>query len=130
VHRVRELKVNTAKPRTPDFEVPADFTLEAHVAYFPWQHRFHETMEVTLLLRGDPAQRVTSLFPGATVDSEGDRVRARLGVSYLDGLLRFCMALGPDCRVEAPEIAVTRVREMGTRILERHASTDETKVSA
>jgi proteasome accessory factor B len=52
-------------------------------------------------------------------------VRARLNVTYLDGLLRFCMALGPDCRVEAPEAAVTRVREMGTRIHERHAPVDE-----
>ncbi|HLL03337.1 MAG TPA: WYL domain-containing protein [Myxococcaceae bacterium] len=134
VHRIREMKVNTAKPRTPDFEVPKDFSLESHVAYYPWQHRFHEPMEVTLSLNGDPGQRVASLFPGATVEPqpgpEGGRTRARLSVTYLDGLLRFCMALGPDCRVEAPEAAVSRVREMATRIRERHAPTDEKKVTA
>jgi proteasome accessory factor B len=130
VQRIRELKVNTAKPRTPDFEVPADFTLDAHVAYYPWQHRFHEPMEVTLSLKGDPGQRAASLFPGAAVEPQGERVRARLNVTYLDGLMRFCMALGPDCRVEAPEAAVTRVREMASRILERHAVSDEKKVTA
>ncbi len=130
VHRIRELKVNTAKPRTPDFEVPANFSLDAYVAYYPWQHRFHEPMEVTLVLRKDAAQRASSLFPGASLEPDGEHVRARLGVTYLDGLLRFCMALGPDCRVEAPEPAVTRVREMGSRILERHAATEERKVSA
>jgi proteasome accessory factor B len=130
VHRIRELKVNTARPRTPDFEVPADFSLDAHVANYPWQHRFHEPMAVTLLLRGEPAQRASSLFPGATVESEGERTRARLTVTSLDGLLRFCLALGPDCRVESPEPAVTRVREMGSRILERHAPAEEKKVSA
>ncbi|WP_225409932.1 helix-turn-helix transcriptional regulator [Stigmatella hybrida] len=130
VHRIRELKVNPSKPRTPDFEVPAEFSLDAHVAYFPWQHRFHEPMEVTLSLRGDAAQRVSSLFPGATVEPEGERVRARLGVTFLDGLLRFCLALGQDCRVEAPEAAVNRGHEMARRILERHApSSDEKKVS-
>jgi proteasome accessory factor B len=64
------------------------------------------------------------------VEPEGERTRARLTVTALDGLLRFCLALGPDCRVEAPEPAVTRVREMTARILERHAATDEKKVSA
>ncbi len=131
VHRIRQLQVNTAKPRTPDFAVPQDFSLDAHVAYFPWQHRFHEPMEVTMLLSKDPAQRATSLFPGATVEPEGDRVRARLTVTSLDGLLRFCLALGPDCRVEGPEAAVTRVREMASRILEHHAPTpDDRRVTA
>ncbi len=57
-------------------------------------------------------------------------MRAKLSVTYLDGLLRFCLALGPDCRVEAPEAAVARVREMATRILERHAPSGEKKVTA
>lgn len=130
VQRIRELKVNTAKPRTPDFEVPADFALEAHVAEYPWQHRFHEPMEVALRLRGEPAQRVASLFPGASVEQVEGGVRARLSVTALEGLLRFSLALGPDCRVESPEAAVSRVREMGSRILERHAATEEKKVTA
>jgi proteasome accessory factor B len=130
VHRIRELKVNTSKPRTPDFEVPAGFSLDAYVGEYAWQHRFHEPLEATLLLRGELAPRAASLFPGAKVEPDGDRVRARLSVTYLEGLLRFCMALGPDCRVEAPEPAVTRVREMAQRIAERHAAAEEKKVSA
>ncbi len=64
VHRIRELKVNTAKPRTPDFEVPADFSLDSHVAYYPWQHRFHEPMEVTLSLqRRSPASAPRASSP-------------------------------------------------------------------
>jgi proteasome accessory factor B len=128
VQRIRELKMNTARPRTPDFEVPADFSLDAHVAYYPWQHRFHAPMEVVLLLRGDSAQRVASLFPGAAVEPAEAGVRARLSVTSLDGLLRFCLALGPECRVESPEPAVTHVRQMAALILERHAPIDEKKV--
>ncbi|WP_224242022.1 helix-turn-helix transcriptional regulator [Hyalangium gracile] len=130
VQRIRELKVNTAKPRTPDFEVPADFSLDSHVANYPWQHRFHEPMEVTLLLRGELAQRAASLFPGAAVESTAEGSRARLSVTSLDGLLRFSMALGPECRVESPEAAVSKVREMTARILERHAAAEEKKVTA
>lgn len=48
-----------------------------------------------------------------------------LPVTFLDGLLRFCLQLGPDCRVEAPEHARARVAEMAARILEKHAAREE-----
>lgn len=131
VHRIRgEVKVNTAKPRTPDFEVPEGFSLDAHVPSYPWQHRFHDVMEVTLVLSGEPAKRASSLLPGATLESDGERVRAKLPVTFLDGLLRFCLALGTGCRVEGPEAAVARAREFSTLILEKHAPASEGKVSA
>ena len=130
VHRIRELKVNTARPRTPDFQVPADFSLEAHVAYFPWQHRFHEQVEVALHLSGTLASRAAGLLPGATLEpAEEGAVRARLPVTFVDGLMRFCLALGPDCRVEGPERAQARLREMASRIVSCHDDSLD-KVSA
>ncbi|AKQ68733.1 Putative DeoR-family transcriptional regulator [Myxococcus hansupus] len=130
VHRIRELKVNTARPRTPDFQVPADFSLDSHVAYFPWQHRFHEQVEVVLHLSGTLASRAAGLLPGATLEPvEAGAVKARLPVTFLDGLLRFCLALGPDCRVEGPERAQARLREMASRIVARHEDSQD-KVSA
>ncbi|MCE9669426.1 WYL domain-containing protein [Myxococcus stipitatus] len=131
VHRVRELKVNTARPRTPDFQVPEDFSLDNHVAYFPWQHRFHAPVEVTLRLSGALSSRAAGLFPGAALEPlEAGVTRARLPVSFLDGLARFCLSLGPDCLVEGPESAQARLREMGARVVNRHADAQEDKVSA
>ena len=122
VPRIRELKVNTAKPRTPDFEVPADFSLDAHVAYYPWQHRFHERLDVQVRLTGELAPRAASLFPGAHVTPapEGGDMLVTLPVTYLDGFLRFCLQLGPECRVESPERAREDVTTMARRILEKH----------
>ena len=37
VQRIRQQKVNTAKPRSVDFDVPADFKLDDYVAQMPWQ---------------------------------------------------------------------------------------------
>ncbi|MBZ4400298.1 WYL domain-containing protein [Myxococcus sp. MISCRS1] len=132
VHRVRELKVNTARPRTPDFQVPEDFSLDNHVAYFPWQHRFHEPQEVVLRLSGALASRASGLFPGAVLEqvAEGGITRAHLKVSFLDGLVRFCLSLGADCVVEGPESACARLREMAARVANRHADAQEDKVSA
>ncbi|WP_342379160.1 WYL domain-containing protein [Myxococcus stipitatus] len=131
VHRVRELKVNTARPRTPDFHVPEDFSLDSHVAYFPWQHRFHEPVEVVLRLSGTLASRASGLFPGATLEPMGEGLTlAKLRVSFLDGLARFCLSLGADCVVEGPESARSRLREMAARVANRHADALEGKVTA
>jgi proteasome accessory factor B len=48
-----------------------------------------------------------------------------LPVTFLDGLLRFCMQLGPGCRVESPEDAQARVKQMAARILEQHGAREE-----
>jgi proteasome accessory factor B len=122
VHRIRSLKVNTARPRSPDFEVPEGFAFDDHVASYPWQHRFHPRVDVRLRLTGELASRAASLFPGGTVApaTEGEGVLVDLPVTFLEGFLRFCLQLGPACRVESPEDARTRVKEMATSILEKH----------
>jgi len=125
VHRIRSLKVNTSRPRTPDFEVPEGFCFDDHVASYPWQHRLHARMDVKLRLLGELAPRAESLFPGATVASGDEGVSVTLPVTYLEGLLRFCLQLGPACRVESPEEARVRVREMASRILDMHSVRDE-----
>ncbi|WP_309897144.1 WYL domain-containing protein [Archangium sp.] len=124
VHRIRSLKANTARPRSPDFEVPAAFSIDDHVASYPWQHRFHERVDVRLRLTGELLSRGPALFPGASVApaEDGEGVMVDLSVTFLDGLLRFCMQLGPACRVEAPDDARQRVKEMAERILEKHAA--------
>lgn len=122
VHRIRTLKPNTARPRSPDFDVPANFTADDYVASYPWQHRFHERMDVRVRLTGELASRASSLFPGAQVAPapEGEDMLVTLPVTYLDGFLRFCLQLGPECRVESPDQAREDVTAMARRILERH----------
>lgn len=116
VHRIRALAVNKSKPRSADFELPAEFKLEDYVASHPWQHRFHAPVEVQLELRGELAGMGPRLFPGSR-EEEG---RTVLSATFLDGLVRHALSLGPDCRVVGPEQAVARHREMATRVLERH----------
>ena len=120
VHRIRSLKVNTARPRTPDFETPEGFSFDTHVASYTWQHRIHPPQQVRLLLTGELAARVSTLFPGGTVTPAPEGVFVDLTVTFLDGLLRYCMQLGPECRVESPEQARDEVRRMAAHIVARH----------
>ena len=123
VHRIRALRVNTARPKTPDFEVPADFRLDQHVARFAWEHRFHAPVEVTLRLAGALAPRAASLLPGAAVEPAGEgAVRVRLPVTFVDGLVRFLLSLGAEARVEAPEPVRERQRELARAVLAQHAA--------
>ena len=123
VHRIRELRVNAQKPRSPDFDVPATFKLDDWVARYPWQHRIHAPLDVTLALTGELAALGVRLFPTGQMESESpSRSVVRVNVSYLDGLLRAVLSLAPDCQVLSPPAAVDRFREMAQRAISRHES--------
>jgi len=125
VHRIRDLEVNTSRPRSADFEVPAGFDLDEYVGSHPWQHRLHEPVEVTLSLSGELAQLASSLFPDQPAEAtEEGTTRVTVRATYLDGLLRYVLSLGQECRVLSPERAVERHGEMAHKVLERHAVDD------
>ena len=74
VHRIQALEVNGQKPRTPDFQVPADFDVQAHVPQHPWALRLHAPLTVRLCLGGELAPLAGSILPGARLlarDADG-----------------------------------------------------------
>jgi proteasome accessory factor B len=119
VHRVRALTVNELKPKSADFEVPRAFTLDEWVAAWPWQHRFHAPLEVTVELRGELAPLASSLF-GVTATVAGERSTFTLSVTDLEGLVGYVLSQGPDARLVAPEPAVQALRAAATRVLDAH----------
>lgn len=116
VHRIRKLAVNPRSPRSADFEVPRTFALDAYVATWPWQHRFHSPIEVELELKGDLSPLAASLFPQAKTP------RFTVPATDLDGLLKYVLSLGPNARVHGPPEAKNRFRELATRIADAHQS--------
>jgi proteasome accessory factor B len=121
VHRIRSLTVNELKPKSADFQVPANFRLDDHVAAWPWQHRFHSPTEVTVELRGELAPLATSLF-GVTTPVVDERSTFTVNVTDLEGLVGYVLSQGPDARLVAPESAVQAFRAAATRVLDGHRS--------
>ena len=119
VHRIRRAQMNPLKPKVADFEVPADFRLDSYVANWPWQHRFHEPVEVTLTLGGELAPLAEQLFP---VKAQRTEQLAELKVSAtdLDGLVTYVLSLGADAKLTAPPQAVARGRELAQKVLAAH----------
>jgi proteasome accessory factor B len=121
IHRIQELHVNASKPRSADFEVPSNFRLDDYVASHPWQHRFHEPLEVELELRGELAPLAQRLFPSAKVEQGSRSSKVKVSATFLDGLCRHILALGPDCKVLSPPRAVERWTAMASSVLKAHA---------
>ncbi len=119
VHRMREVTVNAARPKSPDYEVPAAFSLDDFVASWPWQHRFHEPVDVEVLLRRELAPLASTLFP-ATPTSTAAGARLVIRATDLDGLLKYVLSLGADAKVLGPPHAVERYRELATAVLHAH----------
>lgn len=119
VHRIRRAQLNASKPKVPDFEVPKDFRLDAYVATWPWQHAFHEPIEVSVRLKGELVPIAEQVFPVKADKKEG---AATLTVSAtdLDGLVTYVLSLGADARITAPSKAVDRARELAQRVLQQH----------
>lgn len=120
VHRVQQLVVNPLKPRTPDFEVPADFKLDAFVATWPWQHHLHQPLEVVVELGGELKPLVTSLFGEVSSLPHGAALRVTVTATDLDGLVRYVLSQGGDAKVVAPAEAVARAHALATKVLQAH----------
>lgn len=118
VHRVKQMHVNPKNPKTPDYQVPRDFSLDDYVASFPWQHRFHDRIDVELELSGPLTELAEKSFPGSPSTGAG---RVRVSATDLEGLLRFVLSLGADARVLGPPEAVKRHREMAEAVSLTHA---------
>src|SRR5262249_34851146 len=83
---------------------------------YPWQHRIDAPVEVVLSLRGDLAPLAGRIFPDAKVDSKAGESTAVVVATFLDGLLRYVLSLGGDCRVVRPPPAGSRWRQKADKV--------------
>lgn len=120
VQRIQQLEVNPKSPRTPDFEVPKDFSLDHYVAAHAWQHRFHDPVPVQVELKGELAPLAERLFPGGVVSRSGEVAKVTVTASFTDGLCRYVLALAPNARITGPVAAAERFKQMAARVLELH----------
>jgi proteasome accessory factor B len=122
VHRIRALSTNTARPRSPDFDIPHDFSVAAHVPTRLWHLRVHAPVNVEVSLSETLASWATRLF-GANASGRPGAVTVTVTATHLDGLLETVLALGPDARIVGPETARARLSHLLTNVLGAHGAT-------
>lgn len=114
------LTPNASGPKTPDFEPPADFSIEDHLV-LPFQiggSRF----EATALFEQDAAWRAKAATEGkGRLEPMPDgRVRWHVGAASARAFAAWCVQNGPGVRPVAPEDAVRAYRDGLQEVASRH----------
>jgi proteasome accessory factor B len=115
VHRIRSVAIQPAKPKQADFTIPEGFSIDAHVANWPWEYRIHAPLEVTLKLDATLAPLSAQLFGVAARQGS-----LKLTVTHLDALVDQVLSMGAAAKLEGPPEAKARLKERAQRVLAAH----------
>jgi predicted DNA-binding transcriptional regulator YafY len=113
LRRVRALKAAPTKAKPPHFTLPASFDVRLWSRQDPWDYLAHEPREAVVRFRGSLAKIAPKLLPGAKFSTAADNSRvAQLVVRNLDGLVRQCLAWGPEAELVEPVDGRERARDI------------------
>lgn len=106
--RIRKLEINTRRPGSPDYEIPADFSLQQFKNQQPWEWKRHAPIQVVIDLS---PHRANELLPqlGAARDLGGGRFE--LKVSNQDGLVSWVLWQRTDVRIVSPPELISRIAD-------------------
>lgn len=99
VNRIRRLEVNSRRPGTSDYEIPADFALHTFQNQQPWEFKDHPPIWVTIEVS---SVRLTELRAQLGLAEELDRGRFRLRVTNQKGLISWILEQKTDVRIIEP----------------------------
>ncbi|MHB8418841.1 MAG: helix-turn-helix transcriptional regulator [Myxococcales bacterium] len=121
VDRILKLDLNESRPRTPDFELPADFSLDAIAAARPWEFGGRAPFEARLRLAPELAFLAERSFAGSQVVERSKRgVVLALPVSDGEAFLRAVLPLGEGAEIIGPPALRQRARSLLEDLLARH----------
>jgi proteasome accessory factor B len=113
LRRARALAPAKLKKGPPHYDIPADFDVRGWSRQEPWDYLAHAPTEAAVRFRGSLAKIAPKLLPRAKFALAADNSRtARVVVRNLDGLVRQCLAWGPEAELVEPEAGRARAREI------------------
>jgi proteasome accessory factor B len=113
LRRVRALGLAKLGKKPPHYDLPATFDVRDWSRQEIWEYLAHEPREALVRFTGSLAKIAPRLLPRARLATAPDNARlARLVVRNVDGLVRQCLAWGPEAEVLEPADARERAREI------------------
>jgi proteasome accessory factor B len=94
-----EVNVNQKRPGTPDYEIPADFSLERYRNQQPWELEVHGPLWATIRVT---RHRLPELLPDLANSIPLEEGEFRLRVTNKAGLVSWVLSQRTDVRVLAP----------------------------
>lgn len=110
IDRVENLDVNLRRPGTPDYQIPADFSLAKYQNQQPWELPFHDPVDVTLYIEPHRQQELAPQLSPIDTDQNLFKVE----VTNQSGLISWVLSQKNDVRIVDPpsfqEEAVQRLQ--------------------
>lgn len=119
--RMADVRRNTMKESTPDYEIPSDFRLREHArSRQAWELGDGDAREVEVEFVRDTGAAAAAARLGAPVD--GAPGRRRFTVRRQDAFVRWLLAFAGDARPVAPDDVVAEFEAQVRATLARYAS--------
>jgi proteasome accessory factor B len=114
--RISRLEVSTARPLTPEFEVPAEFHLAEYArARQPWELGDGDAMRVVVEFTGESGAAAAAARLGAPV--RGSARRRTFEVRRPDAFARWLLSFGGEAKVLSPPLLREEFRSQLERTL-------------
>jgi len=97
------------RPGTPDYEIPADFSLRAHLNLQPWEFDVHEPVDATLRIA---KHRIPELLPQLSSAKAIDDDTFELRVTNTRLFLRWVLEQKTDVEVLSPPSIRNEIRKV------------------
>lgn len=120
IHRIDTLDMNTRKPATPDFEVPADFRLADYKDVPPWKYDRHAPMTVQFEVTEERAWMARQHFGLEGAASDPGWVGFELETTHAEAILEWVLRMGASARLVGPEAVRQQVVDRLQTVLARY----------
>lgn len=130
VGRMETPRVNSRKPNTSDYEVPADFRLEEHVGKDPWElgdggdggDAEDDALRAEVLFEFPSSLWAARNRKGELVEerADGSAVRAFDGIQQVDPFLRWVLSFVGEAKILSPPELAKELREMACAVAALH----------
>lgn len=109
LNRIEDLRINPAKPNSPDYRIPADFSVKDYLNLQPWQIRLHPKMRVKISVS---PHRLPELLPQLAAAQRLDDTTFELEVTNKSGLISWILSQKSDSKILEPKSLQRQVRKI------------------
>lgn len=107
--RIKDLKINPRRPGTPDYDIPADFSLKAYQNQQQWEFYSHDPLAVTIRVS---RHRLPELLPQLSRATRLGDQTFDLRVTNRTGLVSWVLSQKTDVQVLDPPEVREEIREV------------------
>ncbi|MEE2822232.1 MAG: WYL domain-containing protein [Acidobacteriota bacterium] len=109
VTRIKGMTIHSRRPGTPDYEIPAEFSVKQYQNQQQWELALHDPIQVTIEVS---AHRLPELRPQLAMAKQTNEAVFELNVTNRSGLISWVLSQKTDVKILSPEEIQDELREV------------------